>query len=45
VIASIPVAAILGAALLPLRAWAQQALILCTLVWFNTYIIFDASQK
>jgi len=36
-----PVAVILGISFFPLPIWAQQALVLFALVWFNLSLLLD----
>jgi hypothetical protein len=38
----LPVAGIVGASFFPLHALGHQFLVLITLLWFMTYILFDA---
>lgn len=45
ILAGMPLAAILGASLFPLQTWAQQALVLFTLLWFNVFLLFDVLGK
>jgi hypothetical protein len=45
IILIMPIASILGASLLPLQTWCQQALILFALIWFNVFILFDVLGK
>ncbi len=42
ILVGLPVAAILGASFLPLRSVGQQFLVLITLLWFITFLLFDA---
>ena len=37
----LPIVTIIGASFLPLRTVGSQFLVLITLVWFMTYILFD----
>ncbi len=45
IVVAMPIATIIGASLLPLQTWGQQALVLFTLVWFNVFILFDVLGK
>lgn len=45
IILAIPIATIIGASFFPLQTWAQQALVLFALIWFNTFILFDVLGK
>lgn len=40
-----PIVMIAGASFLPMQTWCQQALVLCTLIWFNVFILFEVLGK
>ena len=41
VLTGLPLGGIVGASLLPLQTWMQQALILVTLLWFYVFFLMD----
>lgn len=40
-LAGSPLLAVVGASFFPLQAWAQQALVLVTLLWFMVFFLLD----
>jgi hypothetical protein len=42
IVLAVPLVVIAGASFMPLRAWAQQALVLFTLVWFFVMLFSGA---
>jgi hypothetical protein len=45
IILGLPIASIIGASFLPLRAMGQQLLILFALLWYMVFILFDVLGK
>jgi hypothetical protein len=45
VILSLPIAAVVGASFIVQQRWQQHALVLFTLLWYMTFIIFDVLGK
>jgi hypothetical protein len=41
ILIGLPLVGIVGAAFIPLQAWAQQALVLFTLLWFYVFVLFE----
>lgn len=40
-----PIVAIVGASFFPLQPGTRQLLVLCMLIWFNIFILFDVLGK
>jgi hypothetical protein len=45
VLLGVPLAVVAGASFMPLRAWAQQALVLLTLVWYFAMLFTEVLGK
>jgi hypothetical protein len=45
IILAVPLAAIAGASFMPLRVWAQQALVLFTLIWLYVILFSEVLGK
>ena len=45
IILAAPLAAIAGASFMPLKAWAQQALVLFTLIWLYVILFTEVLGK
>ena len=41
ILIGLPLVGVVGAAFIPLQTWAQQSLVLFTLLWFYVFVLFE----